>query len=415
MFDKTKKFVRDRWGVFLAAWVGLSVWARVALAAVGLSAVIAGGLYTSTTTSAGFAHHLDKQANPIPVRYVLTCVLPAYTETGSAGSEVLTANANGALPASCTDGVTGLTNDRVGIVYNDTSFPDAGVFVLTQGDGSNPWVLTRSTVNGENTGARLAGSTLRVTEGHLRGLWYCDQSAITVGTTGILFLPADQTRLYPINAAANFSERQAVLTGSASGSSLAYGGFGAFFTGAAASITVGTDGVGTFSTGSTSAGVAQLIAPAIDPTLARYVGDYDVTFSVPGPVSDGTNTYAVRFGFANDANNFARIDLTPTAGADITFVTTVGGVAGATRTLCTGCFSLSAQYRLNLRKPFGSSVWDIWFDPGTGSLGFIDVTPTLPTSVFTQTTVAKSVGPAARTMTSTRVRAKVIDPKGFWG
>lgn len=54
MFDKTKQFVRDRWALFLAAWVGVSVWARVAIAAVGLSAVIAGGLYAASGSAAGF-------------------------------------------------------------------------------------------------------------------------------------------------------------------------------------------------------------------------------------------------------------------------------------------------------------------------------------------------------------------------
>lgn len=68
--------------------------------------------------------------------------LPSYTRA----TDVLTADANGALPTQ--DGVTSVLNQRYLVAEGDgtTSHIDHGVYKLTQlGDGSNPWKLTRET------------------------------------------------------------------------------------------------------------------------------------------------------------------------------------------------------------------------------------------------------------------------------
>lgn len=85
---------------------------------------------------------LDPKAS---VRAGTTAVLPAVTyNNGASGvGATLTANANGALPAQ--DGVTLVANDRF-LVKNQAAALQNGIYVVTQvGDGSNPFILTRST------------------------------------------------------------------------------------------------------------------------------------------------------------------------------------------------------------------------------------------------------------------------------
>ena len=69
--------------------------------------------------------------------------LPAYTTNGIFGpGHTLTATANGALNIN---GITFLANDRV-LIDQQTNTTDNGIYVVVQtGDGTHPWVLTRST------------------------------------------------------------------------------------------------------------------------------------------------------------------------------------------------------------------------------------------------------------------------------
>lgn len=72
------------------------------------------------------------------VRLATAAALPAYTRVGN----VLTANANGALPNI--DGVAPNVNDRV-LQKNGASHVDDGIYVVTSlGSGGTPWVLTRA-------------------------------------------------------------------------------------------------------------------------------------------------------------------------------------------------------------------------------------------------------------------------------
>lgn len=86
------------------------------------------------------AQGLDVKAS---VRLATTGALSAYTFSNTGGG-TLTANANGALSI---DGVTPSVADRI-LVKNETSgnAPYNGIYVVTTvGDGSTPYVLTRST------------------------------------------------------------------------------------------------------------------------------------------------------------------------------------------------------------------------------------------------------------------------------
>jgi hypothetical protein len=85
------------------------------------------------------AQGLDVKAS---VRLATTGALSAYTFTTTAGGTI-TSDANGALSI---DGVTPSVADRI-LVKNETSgnAPYNGIYVVTAvGDGSNPYVLTRS-------------------------------------------------------------------------------------------------------------------------------------------------------------------------------------------------------------------------------------------------------------------------------
>jgi hypothetical protein len=390
--------------------------ARIARAAVNMSTVAASGNYLATPTAPGFESVQDKLGAPLIARFTTTCVLPAYTETGSAGSEVLTANANGALSTSCADGVTGVTGDKVLLAYNETSTPDAGLFTLTQGTGGTPWVLTRTTTEGANTAARLQGSAIRVTEGFEAGLWQCSQNTITVGTTPVLWRPVGEpSARHGFYANAQFSENFAIVTATAVNSGLnEYQGWLAQAAGTGASIQNTSTGEGTFSTGTTTTGTGLLITSNSNLSLARLETEFGARWSI-STVSDGTNTYSVAMGLSFDANNFSRMLLTPTAGANIDWQTTVASVGGATRTLCTGCFAVATTYRVLARKPFGATTYQLWFDPGTGVLAYINDTPAIPTLLNFTIEVRKSASVTARTMTVYETWASVYDPKAFGG
>lgn len=82
---------------------------------------------------------------PLAVNAATTSALPAVTYNNGAGGvgATLTADANGAFPT--TDGVAATINNRY-LVKNQASNLQNGVYQLTTvGDGSNPFVLTRTT------------------------------------------------------------------------------------------------------------------------------------------------------------------------------------------------------------------------------------------------------------------------------
>lgn len=98
-----------------------------------------------------------------PVRAATAAALPAYTRIGS----IITANANGALPAI--DGVTLIANDRL-LLKNGAAGADDGLYSVTAvGDGSNPFVLTRTT-DADSDAETFEGLLVWVREGTANGL-----------------------------------------------------------------------------------------------------------------------------------------------------------------------------------------------------------------------------------------------------
>lgn len=105
---------------------------------------------------------------PFKIRAVLPSNLAAYT--GSGGTGVLTASANGALPAA--DGVTIKVGDQVALhvgVILLTALKDVGVYqVLSLGGTGAPWQLAR--VSWYSSGDAIPnGKPMVVTEGTLFG------------------------------------------------------------------------------------------------------------------------------------------------------------------------------------------------------------------------------------------------------
>jgi hypothetical protein len=130
------------------------------------------------------AQGLDIKAS---ARLATTGALSAYTFTSTAGGTI-TGNANGALSI---DGVTPSVADRI-LVKNETSgnAPYNGIYVVTTvGDGSTPYVLTRSA--DANTSSEVtSGMFVFVEEGTTNdntGWVLTTNNPITLNTTALVF------------------------------------------------------------------------------------------------------------------------------------------------------------------------------------------------------------------------------------
>lgn len=123
------------------------------------------------------------------VHAATTTNLVATYNNGTAGvGATLTANANGAL---IVDGHTLLVGDRV-LVKNQTNQTQNGIYDVTAtGDGSNPWVLTRSADADNSPAGEMAGGDFCfVQQGTVNaGYGYINATdgAITIGTTNITY------------------------------------------------------------------------------------------------------------------------------------------------------------------------------------------------------------------------------------
>ena len=122
-----------------------------------------------------------------PVRVSTTTTLPAFTSTGT---NVLTANASGAFPA--TDGVTLILNDTVLVRYETGANEkyNGAYQITTLGDGSNPWVLTRTT-DSDTSAEVVTGIEYFVLEGTLYAgsTWgLATTGTITLNTTSLAFV-----------------------------------------------------------------------------------------------------------------------------------------------------------------------------------------------------------------------------------
>jgi hypothetical protein len=137
-------------------------------------------------TKAYVDNALDGRAWKQSARAATTAALansPTYNNGTAGVGATLTAGSNGALPAQ--DGVTLALNDIL-LVKNQASALQNGLYkVTTVGDGSNPYVLTRSTDN--DSAAEMRAASVFIEEGTTQADYQYTQTAdtVTMGTTAL--------------------------------------------------------------------------------------------------------------------------------------------------------------------------------------------------------------------------------------
>lgn len=116
-----------------------------------------------------------------------TLAANTYANGASGVAATLTANANGAL--AVVDGVALIANDRV-LIKNEASGLKNGIYTVTQvGDGSNPYILTRTT-DADQSSELSSGTFLAITAGTINAntLWVQSTTGtIVVGTTALVW------------------------------------------------------------------------------------------------------------------------------------------------------------------------------------------------------------------------------------
>ena len=166
--------------------------------------------YVDTLVSSGITYHT-------PVKYEVpnsTGNLNAiYNQPGGPGVGVgATLTNNGALTAFAPDGPTASIGDRV-LIYNQTNQFENGVYeVSVVGNGSTPWVLTRTT--DADTYALKSpnglgnGDAFFITSGNTGAgeTYLCNTvGVITFGTTAITFVQISSSQVYSAGTGLNLN------------------------------------------------------------------------------------------------------------------------------------------------------------------------------------------------------------------
>jgi hypothetical protein len=155
---------------------------------------------------------VQSQAFKNPARAATTAALPTNTLT----SNVLTATANGTLPAQ--DGVTLAVGDSL-LVKNEATAANNGIYTVTAlGSVGAPWTLTRR--NDANTSAKVvSGIGIDITEGTTyadKGFILATVNPITLNTTALTF------NIGPSSSAYGSVSRVSGLIGDGSSTSIPY-------------------------------------------------------------------------------------------------------------------------------------------------------------------------------------------------
>jgi hypothetical protein len=151
--------------------------------------------YVDTLYASGIHYH---QA----VKYETASALTATYNNGASGVGATLTNA-GALGAFTPDGIVASVNDRI-LVYKQVNQTQNGVYVVTTvGDGSTPWVLTRSAdtnnYNPTSPNGLGQGDAFFVQAGNTGAgeTYVCDTvGVITFGVTNITFAQISDTQIY---------------------------------------------------------------------------------------------------------------------------------------------------------------------------------------------------------------------------
>jgi hypothetical protein len=274
--------------------------------------------------------------NKLTARAATTGALAANTyANGTSGvGATLTGNSNGALASQ--DGVTLVANDTI-LVKDESTASHNGLYVVTQvGDGSNPYILTRSTDadSSTSTPARMGpdifvfvqeGTTLSDT-----GWVMTTNAPITMGSTslnwvqfsaaGIILAGQGLTKTVNTLSITPLTSSRAVVT-DGSGNPVA------------ASATTSTE-IG-YVNGVTSAIQTQLNtkAPLISPSLTRPVADnfiknYATTATAAGTTTLVVGSAGIQYFTGSTTQNVKLPDATtlPQAGFQFFIVNTSSGV-----------------------------------------------------------------------------------------
>lgn len=174
--------------------LGLGTVAVQAASAVAITGgTITGMANPSTATDVANKQYVDGIAAGIniltPSRLATAAVLPntpSYANGASGVGATLTAGSNAALTV---DGTSVSVADRI-LVKNQASALQNGVYaVTTVGDGSNPWVITRST-DFDTAAEMLAGSYTLITAGatNINAAFVLQTTVAVVGTNAVNFV-----------------------------------------------------------------------------------------------------------------------------------------------------------------------------------------------------------------------------------
>lgn len=353
----------------------------------------------------------------IVVRAAISGTLPAYTKTGSTGAEVLTGT--GALALSVF-GVSLTDGDKVLVAFNNTSTIDAGVCTYTTSSGN--WRLSRT--SGLNTAAVLGTSTVRVSEGRYAGQLFVQDlppASITIGTTALMWRWATPSAVgeHGFSISTDYSGATGAIAGASA--NVEFQGFQHSTSGTGSQInasqTNNSDSVlgeGAFFTGSTTTGSSSVFSSTLPFTTSRWVVEYDVKFSVP-VASTGGQTFTASIGFNHaSATDFCKLTVSAAAGA-MSVTSAVASVAGTPVSLGAN-FAIATQYRIVFRKAFTATLFDVWFDDGSGAgLTFKGTTTALPVSTYAGFNITSSVGTTSKELRVDFQRLRVYDPKARGG
>lgn len=298
------------------------------------------------------------------VRVATTTALPANTF----GANVLTANANGALPQI--DGITLTTSDRL-LVKDEPNAQNNGIYTVTDlGSAGTPWILTRAT--DADTDAEVTnGMYMYVGEGTANGsksFVLATHDPITLNTTALSFVVFSVAGGAPANADYVTLSLNGTLTNER------------VLTGTANQITITDGGAG----GNVTLSTPQNIATTSSPTFAGLTLTSPLTVPSGGSGAATFTAHGVLLGNGASAFNVTtagtsgQVLTSNGAGADPTFQTpTAGAPVGASYVTLSTDATLTSERVLT-----GTANRIIVTDGGAGST----VTLSTPQDIGTAST-----------------------------
>ncbi len=275
---------------------------------------IANKTYVDTIAAVGLHYHQ-------PVKYEVpntTGNLNATYNNGSAGVGATLTNA-GTLGAFTPDGTVAQVGDRI-LIYNQTNQFENGVYVVTTvGDGSTPWVLTRSSDTDTYASGPTGlgeGSAFYITSGNTGAGETYEMNVpgtITFGTTAITFVQISSAQVYSAGTGltltgVTFSLTAPVATTLGGTGLSSFTANGAVYATSTSALTTGTLPVASGGTGQTSFTDGELL---IGNTTGNTLAKGTLTAGAGISVTNGAGSITI-------ANTAPDQTVTLTGGSNIT-------------------------------------------------------------------------------------------------